>query len=497
MNTEKRDQKSILFILGDQLFPLNYIKSIKPTYVFMAEDYTLAGEIKNHKQKIMLFFCAMRQYAAHLEKNSFKVIYESLRPGKITDKIKSFAQKHKIELIHHFSIDDSYFRDQLETSLSGFNLIEHRSPKFLFCKTQFQAYLNSQKRPFMKTFYEFSRKELNILMDAHKKPIGGKYSYDTQNRKKIPKKEVIPQRGFGCKSIQVEQVRTLVENEFPTHLGDTDDFIWPTTRKEYLESIQDFVRFRLQKFGPYQDALSSRDPFLFHTLLSPGLNLGLITPQDILSEVTPLVNKHPEWIASIEGLVRQIIGWREFVKGIYDHYQQCMESNNHWGHHKKLKKCWWTGTTGLLPADQVIKKSIRYGYAHHIERLMIMANLFNLIGVDPKQAYRWFMEMYVDSADWVMQANVYGMGLMSDGGIFSTKPYICGSNYIKKMGEFEDGPWCDTLDGLYWNFIGRNKNQFIKYPRMSMMVHMYDKMDAKKLSKITKAAVQFVDATTY
>ena len=173
-----------------------------------------------------------------------------------------------------------------------------------------------------------------------------------------------------------------------------------------------------------------------------------------------------------------------------------MEGANYWKSQRSLKSCWWNGSTGLEPVDDVIKKCLRYGYAHHIERLMIMANIFNLIGAKPNQVYNWFMEMTVDSADWVMQANVYGMGLMSEGGIFATKPYICGSNYIMKMGDYKKGEWCDVMDGLYWRFIKVNKKFFLSNPRMAMMVRLLEKMPEEKYKRIEKAAKKFIEETT-
>ncbi|MDD9950888.1 MAG: cryptochrome/photolyase family protein [Zetaproteobacteria bacterium] len=491
----KAKEKSILLILGDQLFPLENIQQIQPDYIFMAEDYGLASQVQHHKQKIMLFFAAMREYATGLRHASLTVIYESLQEGSLTDKLQHHAQRLKVESIHHFRVDDQPFRTHLQQSLSQYQLTEHPSPKFMVSPTKFTAYLQAHKRPFMKSFYEHIRRDFDILME-HGKPCGGKYSYDSENRKKLPKGEKIPPRWFPPESETIQAVRTLVHTHFAKHPGDTESFIWPVTRAGYLRSLDAFIAQHLEKFGPYQDALSCRDPFLFHTLLSPGLNLGLITPQDILVRLQPYTSQYPTRLSSAEGLLRQIIGWREFVKGIYDHYQEQMETGNYWGHQRKLQSCWWEGTTGLPPLDDIIHKSTRYGYAHHIERLMVMANIFNLLGVHPQEAYRWFMEMYVDSAEWVMQANVYGMGLMSEGGIFATKPYICGSNYIRRMSDYTPGPWCDVFDGLCWNFIGKHQEKFRRNPRMAMMVRMYEKLDPDKLAKITRAAEAFTQSTT-
>ena len=489
----KRSKKTILLILGDQLFPVKYIRQINPTWVFMAEDEGLCRQVKHHKQKIIMYFGAMRHYAKELKNKEFNVIYEKFCPGSIFSKLKTQSKRLGIECIQHFSIEDTRCRRDFLQEFTSYQVIEHASPKFLTTSNEFSAYLKGRKKPFMKTFYEWSRNHLDILMEKGK-PLGGKYSFDEENRKKIPKSLVIPTRKIKQQSL--DSIKTLVNKEFSDHPGSTSSLFWPITRAEYLLYIDQFIKQFLEKFGPYQDALSTTDPFLFHSLLSPGLNMGLITPKDILDKLLKLPISNHVLLTSVEGYVRQLIGWREFVKGIYDHFQHQMETTNYWKSNRQLKACWWEGNTGLDPVDDVIKKCQTYGYAHHIERLMVMANVFNLIEAKPIHVYQWFMEMSVDSADWVMQANVYGMGLMSDGGIFATKPYVCGSNYILKMSHYKKGPWCDIMDGLYWRFIKKHREYFIKQPRMSMMVRMLDKISKEKYSRISKAAVGFIERTT-
>ena len=201
-------------------------------------------------------------------------------------------------------------------------------------------------------------------------------------------------------------------------------------------------------------------------------------------------------INSYEGYIRQVIGWREFMRGIYQNYNSHMENSNFFVHKKKMKLSWYNGTTGLEPLDYSIKNALEYGWSHHIERLMILANVMNLCQIHPKQVYKWFMEMYVDSSDWVMSPNVYGMGLFSDGGIFATKPYICGSSYFLKMMDFKKGEWCNVMDGLYWSFINRNRKFFLKNPRLSMMVRVFDKIKTDRKKLILNAASKFVKQNT-
>ena len=201
-------------------------------------------------------------------------------------------------------------------------------------------------------------------------------------------------------------------------------------------------------------------------------------------------------INSYEGYVRQLIGWREFMRGIYQNYDEKMQKSNFFTHKNKMKKNWYEGTTGLDPLDHAIKNAKNYAWSHHIERLMILSNIMNLCEISPKQVYDWFMEMYMDSSDWVMSPNVYGMGLFSDGGIFATKPYICGSAYFLKMMDFKKGPWCLIMDGLYWRFIDKNKKFFLKNPRLSMMVRILEKMKPDRKKEIFSAANSFIKSNT-
>ena len=224
--------------------------------------------------------------------------------------------------------------------------------------------------------------------------------------------------------------------------------------------------------------------------------MGLITPDLIIDQVLDFNKKNEIRMNSLEGYVRQIVGWREFMRGIYQNYSNEMETSNFFKHERKMNNSWYEGTTGLLPLDYAIKNSINYGWSHHIERLMILSNIMNLCEVKPVYVYRWFMEMFVDSSDWVMAPNVYGMGLFSDGGIFSTKPYICGSSYLLKMMDFKKGEWCNTMDGLYWRFIDKNREFFLKNARLSMMVRVFDKMQDKRKKMILFEADKFIKQNT-
>ena len=240
--------------------------------------------------------------------------------------------------------------------------------------------------------------------------------------------------------------------------------------------------------------MTTRSATVFHSLLSPYLNMGLLTPEEVLDKATARADDIP--LPSLEGFVRQVIGWREFVRGIYREFSDRQESSNFWDHERELTDAWYHGTTGIPPLDDTIRTAQRLGWTHHIPRLMVMGNLMTLCEIRPASAHRWFMEMYVDSSEWVMGPNVYGMGLYSDGGIFATKPYICGSNYLRKMSDYPKGDWCDIVDGLYWRFIDKHRDFFESNPRLALMPRALDRLDDDRRRCIFAAAEEFLDRHT-
>jgi len=327
------------------------------------------------------------------------------------------------------------------------------------------------------------------------KPKGGKWSFDEDNRKKLPSSIKIPEMLSANETVHTKKLKKEIEKIFPNHPGEVNNFWIPTTYSDSIKWLDHFISKKFNLFGDYEDAVDTNNNFLFHSALSPLINIGLITPEIIIERIRKVENKIK--INSYEGYVRQIIGWREFIRGIYQNYDKKLEESNFFKHKNSLTKSWYDGSTGLDPLDHSIKNAEEYGYTHHIERLMILCNIMNLCEIEPKQVYNWFMEMFVDSSDWVMSPNVYGMGLFSDGGIFSTKPYICGSSYFMKMMNFNRGPWNDIMDGLYWRFINKNRKFFQTNPRLNMMVVIFDKMKDERKNNIIKKANQFIrDNTT-
>ncbi len=250
-----------------------------------------------------------------------------------------------------------------------------------------------------------------------------------------------------------------------------------------------FFADRFSEFGPYEDAIHSEHAFMYHSTLSPLLNCGLLTPKDVHEQ---LKNAQAP-INSVEGLYRQVFGWREFIRLVYRTQDI---KKNYFGHKRRLSPHWYDATTGIPLLDRAIQRAKKHAYTHHIERLMVLGNVMLLCEIHPDDVYTWFMEHYIDSADWVMVPNVYGMSQFADGGVFATKPYICGSNYLRKMSDEPTGEWCDILDGLYWRFIEKNKETFAQNHRMSMMIRLLEKLDPKRKAHIFAAAQEFIARVT-
>ncbi|MEO0476453.1 MAG: cryptochrome/photolyase family protein [Planctomycetota bacterium] len=502
---------SLLIILGNQLFPIAELRRTGAAHVFMAEDAGLCTYVKHHKLKLVLFLSAMRSYAEDLASAGFTVHYVKLDDQATGRKAPSYEKKlgdyldqhPSIDTLAHYEIEDKFLEHRLATFADqrGLKTNELPSPMFLTSRQQFAEYLDGSKgKPFMANFYKSQRRRLNVLLTQDGKPSGGKWSYDDENRKKLPKKIDIPETNYASPTGHVRDVVRLVNERFADHPGTIEQLnqIWfPTTRSQALAWLRSFLSDRFHDFGDFEDALSNRGDWLFHSVLSPVMNLGLLTPREIIDRAIDYADEHDVSLNSLEGFVRQVIGWREFIRGIYQHYSDEQDERNAFSNERSMKPCWYTGDTGLPPLDDAIQKALRLGWTHHIERLMVLSNFMNLCEIKPKQAHDWFMQMFVDSSDWVMGPNVYGMGLCSDGGIFSTKPYICGSNYLIKMSDaYKKGEWCDVADGLYWRFIKRHRGFFESNPRMSVMPRSLDKMKAERKELIFNAAEAFLEQVT-
>jgi deoxyribodipyrimidine photolyase-related protein len=463
------ENESATLIFPHQLFK-NNPALFKGRKVFLIEEQLFFGDFKYtlyfHKKKLVLHRASMKYYHDFLKKQGYDVIYVEYQKDAKMSYIFNELKKYDINCIYCAELIDHMLKIRLINGCSDhqIKLVELEGPGFLTSLKWIEDYFEKKKSYFLTSFYIAQRKRLNILL-SDEKPKGGKWSYDTQNRKKIPKKMQIPTLLKLNTNNYIEEARDYVDKSFSENPGEVKDFFYPVTHYDAKKWLSDFISKRLMYFGDYEDSIQIDEPFLFHSILSSSLNIGLITPQqvieDILNADAPLNSK--------EGFIRQIIGWREFMRAIYIREGTTQRTSNFFQNHKKINQKIYWGKTGVLPYDKVVSRVIKYSFAHHIERLMVLGNFMLLVDLDPQDIYRWFMEMFIDAYDWVMVPNVYGMSQYADGGIITSKPYFSSSNYLLKMSDFPRGEWCDVWNALFWRFMQKNWSKIGKNPRLALL----------------------------
>lgn len=490
-----------LLIFPHQLFAEHPGFAEAPDRIILIEDPLFFGDTQYpmafHKQKLWLHRASMARYQARLEADWDTVETVCFQAGVaiLKSTIARLADEGVETLLACDPVDFS-LKKRLRTYAKdrGLELRLHSSPMFLNTKDQNQEWRAGQKRWFMAEFYKFQRRRLKVLMDGEK-PAQGKWSFDDDNRKKVPKQMQgqVPQFWpISPDEIEVA-ARTSIEKQFPQNYGSLEELFWPTSHAAATDWLNRFLQERFELFGPYEDAILKGESLLWHSAITPMLNIGLLTPQQVLDAVLAHVENHQIPINSAEGFIRQIIGWREFMRATYEDLGVKMRTTNHWDHKRKIPESFWTGQTGVAPIDDTIKRVLKTGYCHHIERLMVLGGFMFLCEFDPDDIYRWFMEMFVDSYDWVMVTNAYAMSQNADGGLITTKPYFSGSAYVKKMGNHPKGEWCDIWDGLYWRWISKHADALEKNPRWAMMVSMARKMDDAKRERHLSNADRFLE----
>lgn len=486
----------VCIVFPHQLFEQS---SLLNTYhqFYLVEEFLLFKQYSFHKQKIAFHRCSMKFYADYLKSLDKEVHYiDSFQ--EYSDIQKLLVQLRSLGYLEIGYIDpcDCWLEKRISlTALKlGLTLNKFDSPSFLNSAKDISTYFQSKSKFLQHDFYKNQRIKHKILIDSQLQPQGGQWSFDQENRLNYPKNKVPPKIKFPAPNLYYKEALNYTTQYFPNNLGDLDaSRIYPTSFKESKEWFQKFLSDRFLEFGKYEDAMVSNEKFLHHSVLTPMLNSGLITPKYIVDETLSYAQKHSVPLNSLEGFIRQILGWREFIRGVYIHKGSLERTTNFWKFKRKIPSSFWTGTTGIDPVDITIHKLLQTGYTHHIERLMVLGNFMLLCEFDPDEVYRWFMEFYIDSYDWVMVPNVYGMSQFADGGLMATKPYISGSNYLLKMSNFPKGPWQKTWDGLFWRFMHVHRNFFLKNPRLGMLVKTFDKMDTQKQSSHLKEAQRFLD----
>ena len=484
----------ISIIFPNQIFENSKLLD-ESSKIFLIEEYLFFNQFNFHKQKILFHRMTMKSYEKFLKKKKLDVVYidSTENISDITEFIRNLDKK--IQSIKIYDPVDNWLSRRINDSCEEKNIkIEnYNNPLFINNNEDLEIFFRSDKKKFFQTsFYKKQRVKLDIMMIGDK-PEGGKWTYDDQNREKYPKNKIPPEIDYPKKDDNYNEALNYLNNNYKNNYGLIDDEnIYPYNFQLAKKWLDDFFITRFYEFGPYEDAVVKEKSILNHSVLSPLLNTGLINPKELIKRT---INYHYENkipINSTEGFIRQIIGWREFIRGVYVCKGTEERNKNFWNFSRKIPISFYSATTGIDPVDDTINKINKSGYANHIERLMIIGNFMLLCEFDPNEVYRWFMELFIDSYDWVMVPNVYGMSQFGDGGLMSTKPYISGSSYILKMSNYKRGDWCMIWDSLFWNFIDKQREFFLTNPRMRMLVSSFDRMDIEKKEKLINTANKFI-----
>ena len=479
--------KAINLIFPNQLFEHSQLLE-NGFPIFLVEELLFFKHYNFHKQKIAFHRATMKHYEAFLISKNIEVDYiESSKDISDIRELIPYLKSLGITNITYIDPVDNWLQKRIAKGCLD-NSIEknvYDSPLFLNTKEDLQPFFQSDKKKYHQTsFYTAQRNNRHILIDPDGKPTGGKWTFDAENRKKYPAKKTPPAIQFPDVDSFYKEALEYVDKNFSTNIGQlTTNGLYPTNFKTSKLWFQQFLEQRFLEFGTYEDAIVAENSILNHSVLTPMLNIGLITPAYVIEQSIAFAETNNIPINSLEGFVRQIIGWREFIRGMYESRGSDERTRNFWGFTKKIPKSFYDGTTGIYPIDQTIKKTLETGYCHHIERLMVLGNFMLLCEFDPDEVYRWFMELFIDSYDWVMVPNVYGMSQFADGGLMATKPYISGSNYLMKMSNYKKGEWQAVWDGLFWRFMDTHRSFFKQNPRLGMLVAMFDKMPQEKRHK--------------
>lgn len=467
----------------------------KERKVFIAEEALFFRQYKFHKKKLLLHRASMKFYESHLKKKGYEIIYIESASLQKTKNIFEILKKNGIKKIHFTDVNDDWLDKRIYKYSSEFGIEteEYESPMFLNGRKRNEEYFSGREKYLMANFYKMQRKYFGILINESGNPTGNKWSFDGDNRKKLPAKIQIPEIWKPAVNKFVRESIDYVNLNFMNNYGDTENFIYPVTFEDAEKWYFDFLENRFFNFGYYEDSISTKHNFIFHSLLSPLINTGLLTPEYIIDNAINFSKDSKIPLNSLEGFIRQIIGWREFIRGVYTHSGSKQRNSNFWSNSNKLPASFYNGTTMLVPLDKVIKSVMNSGYCHHIERLMITGNVMLLCEISPNEVYKWFMELFTDAYDWVMVPNVYGMSQFADGGMMASKPYISGSNYILKMSDYKKGEWCEIWNSLYWRFIFKHKNFFASNHRLSLTSKMVDKMERAKLERYINTAETFLE----
>jgi len=498
-------------VLGDQLS--QSITSLEgcdtsKDIILMCEVGDEARYVKHHKKKIAFLFSAMRHFAKNLEERGYRIEYTKLddenNAGSFRGEVERALQRHNIDQIIVTHPSEYRVLEDINNWQSDFGIPVEIKPddRFLCTPAEFADWAKDRKQLRMEYFYREMRKRYSILMDGEK-PVGGQWNYDAENRKPAKGGLTVPKPYFNDIDDITCEVINLVGERFPDHFGDLKPFNFAVTRKQALKALQLFIDKRLSHFGDYQDAMIEGEPWMYHSHISFYLNCGLLLPLECVQAAEEAYHQGKAPLNAVEGFIRQIIGWREYVRGIYWLKMPQYAEQNFFKAERHLPDFYWTANTKMNCLRQCVLETQQNAYAHHIQRLMVLGNFALLVGIDPKQVNEWFLIVYADAYEWVELPNVSGMILFADGGYLASKPYAAGGSYINKMSDYcnncdykvtkKNGPDGCPFNYLYWNFLARNREKLQSNHRIAMMYKTYDRMDEDKKQAVSDDSQHFLD----
>ncbi|MBW4693308.1 MAG: cryptochrome/photolyase family protein [Lyngbya sp. HA4199-MV5] len=496
-----------IWVLGDQLWAeqaalQSCVEERSHTPVILIESLHHVQERPYHLQKLVLVWSAMRHFAAELRQAGWTVTYQQaedfLKP------LKAWIETYHITELRVMVPNDRPFARFIESFQLPCTVTLVPNNHFIWSEADFRKWAGDRKRLVMEDFYREGRRRCNILM-AGKQPVGGRWNFDQENRKPPKGKLTLPEALWFEPDAITQEVITWVKqsDRFKTNqqYWQSEPFQWAVTREQALQVLQFFITMRLSDFGPYQDAMVTGEVTMWHAMLSPYLNLGLLQPIEVIEAAEQAYLDHQDtWsLNSVEGFIRQVLGWREYMHGIYTYMSDDYPERNWFQHTQPLPDFYWTGDTSMNCLHQILTQVKETGYAHHIQRLMVLNNFALIAGISPQAIEDWFHAAFVDAYDWVMQTNVIGMGQFADGGVLASKPYAASANYINKMSNYcgkcvynpraRTGEKACPFNFFYWDFLDRHRAKLTTQGRMSFILKNLDKMDSEELETIRQAAI--------
>lgn len=503
--------KTLRLILGDQLnLSHSWLDQENDDHMYlMAEMRQETDYVKHHIQKVVGFFLAMRNFADALEKKGHNVVYFKIgdqnNPQNLPNLIEQTISEHKIEKFEYQLPDEYRLDQQLQEICESISVPSEvfDTEHFYTKRDELKDHFKGKKQLLMESFYRMMRKKHNILMEDDQ-PEGGKWNFDQSNRKKWDGSPNIPKElSFNADVTELlEEIQSAEVKTFGNI--DAKNFPWPTSYEECTELLDFFCSKLLTYFGDYQDALHTQEKYLFHSRLSFAMNSKMLSPKEVINTVLEHYYEHKDDIdiSQVEGFIRQILGWREYMRGVYWKEMPEYAQMNKLENHNPLPDFFWTGKTKMNCLQKAITQSLDDAYAHHIQRLMVIGNYALLTQVNPSEVDAWYLGVYIDAIEWVEITNTRGMSQFADGGIIATKPYVSSANYINKMGNYckecsyshtvKSGENSCPFNSLYWNFLEEKKAHFKNNQRMSMMLSLLEKKSQQELSELKERAEKII-----